>query len=138
MKNSAWDVLHRSALTCASVAELRSLLSQAVASENCDRCTQHASEYFRTHAVKEGTPHAYFAYTVDFHNHVNRLTGKRELTYDEALSTTATSATPKRDILSQMITLFAQSRTRQVQPGPSGRATGAIQKKPCTKCNKNR
>lgn len=55
-------------------------------SENlpCPGCSYHCIQYFQDHPPDVSGRMAFFHYTVDMHNSVNRRLGKREWTYEEA------------------------------------------------------
>jgi len=50
----------------------------------CGGCSQKAVLYYSKHIPNFKTGEDAWRWTVDFHNHVNRETGKREYSYDEA------------------------------------------------------
>jgi hypothetical protein len=62
-------------------AAIRRYFSDLPAMLPCPGCQMHAASYLKEHPVDLAR---LFHWSVDFHNSVNKRTGKREFTYDEA------------------------------------------------------
>jgi hypothetical protein len=50
----------------------------------CGTCRRHFAAYLAGHPPKVQSGQAFFRWTVDLHNHVNRRNGKRRFSYEEA------------------------------------------------------
>ncbi len=74
----------------------------------CPGCSHHCNEYLQTHPPQVGSNESFFAYTVDFHNEVNRRLQKEQWSYSRARETyTAQISDPE--------TLLNLSRADQIR-----------------------
>jgi hypothetical protein len=81
-----WPLLHLHAYRYSSAAPheqaaIRRYFADLPAMLPCPGCQMHAAAYLKEHPVDLAR---LFHWSVDFHNSVNKRTGKREFTYDEA------------------------------------------------------
>lgn len=85
-----WDLLSLSALNYPRdpsperQASMNAYIEGFLANLPCDGCSLHAKQYVAQHPPDLSSDQALFAWVVAFHNEVNKRTGKRTYTVDEA------------------------------------------------------
>lgn len=75
--NNVWDYLHIIA-SHHNLEELRKAFKDVIENTTCSECRLHTSDYLMSHPLKEPTDR----YVWEFHNDVNRLTGKQIVPFD--------------------------------------------------------
>jgi hypothetical protein len=87
---SQWRILHLMAYTFPDkpTAERQKAMIKYIegmcGNLPCEGCSHHATKYITENKPAVESKDALTKYFIDFHNFVNRKTGKRELTYEEA------------------------------------------------------
>lgn len=92
---SAWKTLHALAIEAdrrKSSTEFYNYIQNLASLLPCEACRGHMQSYLQIYPVPAENM---FQYTVQFHNHVNKRLGKREVSYEEALEMWHSSACAK-------------------------------------------
>lgn len=76
-----WYTIHETALKAPSLSSM--LIEHYSLNFFCDHCRQHMVKYIQQHPINHEN---LFAWTVDFHNSVNKRLGKKLMTHEEALA----------------------------------------------------
>src|SRR4030095_12202561 len=79
-----WKELHTRALMDAPMAGEEVWFDDFVRGLPCPKCRNHFEEFLKVRPPDMSSRTAFFAWTVNAHNHVNEATKKRLITMDEA------------------------------------------------------
>jgi hypothetical protein len=85
-----WNTLHMMAINCRSDREKDAVLYLIDLYANnfyCKKCERHFREYVHSHPPQKykDKPLGLFTWTWKAHNYTNKITGKKQMSYDEAL-----------------------------------------------------
>jgi hypothetical protein len=90
-----WKTLHALAIEAdrrKTTGEFQQFMKSLSSLLPCEACRGHMESYLAMNPVPNENV---FVYSVQFHNHVNKRLGKREVSYEEALEMWHTSACSK-------------------------------------------
>lgn len=72
----SWDVIHALPGEAQSAEDFAARVQKVVSGLRCGSCKSHAQQYLKTHKPAGNTPKDWYVWTHEFHEAVNKRTGK--------------------------------------------------------------
>jgi hypothetical protein len=82
--SALWRELHTRAANAGDLSGEEAWLLSWLRRVPCGECQRHSVAWLKDNPVDFSSPEAYFAWSIKFHNAVNRKLGRREWTAEEA------------------------------------------------------